>query len=172
MKYVALALSLVAFSAHAGGDKQIPTPVEPPGQHAHALAVDSNSSSVANAQTNSYSESYAAPATASNDGVHLQTLALGLGVPSAPSVALECMETTPMTSVLGGARGGRVSINAKCQAFRQCLAVAKLYADMSRQDLAVEQLAKPECGGVEPKPVEAVSCAEHADRALQECARK
>lgn len=135
-----------------------------------------------------------ATATASNDGVSVgganlgvttRVRALGVNVPGhAPATSVErCHESRGSIGALGAGSGGKVSINEKCMAFEQCMAVVRIYLDIGRHDLVVSQLAREECGGVESPttyetpvetatPIELPQCEEHYARVFEACQSK
>lgn len=178
--WCAIVALMVAPAAKAGPPKHAPAP----SSQAHAQA-GAKASADAAAKAASSSEVVAnvnAAGGAATSGPLVaspsySTRAYALGLPSPPGAPAvggnECMTHKPVVAVLGGSKGGRTVLDRECMAARQCLAVADRYAELGRADLALAQLARPECGGVEvPAVVPAPTCEEHSRRVFEACQTK
>lgn len=166
-----LVLTLATFSALA----TTPTkPPEPTSQTQSQTTAQTQSSS----QTQ-YTSSNSAASNASYSGGQEssyasddESLAIGFANPTtAAPVFTRCHESRGGKHVIAGSWGARVTIDADCQAFEQCMTIAKTYIELGANDLAIAQLAQ--CGG-QPEPAEAVceSVDDAVDQALEVCLQK
>lgn len=99
--------------------------------------------------------------------------AIGLsGMPGAPDVGgHKCMEHNPVVMVLGSGKGGKTKLNMDCLEFEQCMATAEFYAKVGRIDMAIEQMATEECGGIKEYELQS-SKDDDRDRRMKEVLEK
>lgn len=156
------------------------TPTKPPEQTpspTQAQTQNQNQTQSAASQSESSVSSNGLSASYASD---TDTIAVGLANPTtAAPVFTKCHESRGGKHVIAGSWGARVTIDHDCQAFEQCMALARTYIEVGERDLAIAQLR--ECGG-QPVPEvqtfslegesEQVCDREILDRSVEACLTK
>lgn len=146
------------------------TPVSPPAptstqtqaQTATQTQSQANTQSTA-ANSGSVSTSAGQASTYASDH---DSVAVGFANPTtAAPVFTKCHESRGGKHVIAGSWGARVTIDSDCQAFEQCMTLARTYVEVGEHSLAVAQLAQ--CGG---QPVPEVQTTALEGESQQYCA--